>query len=85
MVAYEYGRMRRLDEITNCLGHPSALGYPSDAMLMPRTHPSRGIFLVDEMGARIDALENSIGELMAQAGIEEEGEKRPPTAQGTSN
>ena len=28
---------------------------------------------VDEMGNRIDELENSIGELMAQAGIDEEG------------
>ena len=27
---------------------------------------------IDEMGARIDELENSIGELMAQAGIDEE-------------
>ena len=27
---------------------------------------------VDEMGHRIDELENSIGELMSQAGIEEE-------------
>ena len=27
---------------------------------------------VDEMGVRIDELENSIGELMAQAGIDEE-------------
>ncbi len=27
---------------------------------------------VDEMGVRIDELENSIGELMSQAGIEEE-------------
>jgi len=27
---------------------------------------------VDEMGVRIDELENSIGELMAQAGIDED-------------
>ena len=32
---------------------------------------------IDEMGHRIDELENSIGELMAQAGIEEE-----PAAEG---
>lgn len=32
---------------------------------------------VDEMGHRIDELENSIGELMAQAGIDEE-----PAAEG---
>ena len=30
---------------------------------------------VDEMGGRIDDLEKSIGELMSQAGIEEEAEK----------
>lgn len=30
---------------------------------------------VDEMGGRIDDLEKSIGELMAQAGIEEEADK----------
>ena len=34
---------------------------------------------VDEMGHRIDELENSIGELMAQAGIDEE-----PTADGAA-
>lgn len=30
---------------------------------------------IDEMGGRIDDLEKSIGELMAQAGIEEEADK----------
>jgi heat shock factor-binding protein 1 len=30
---------------------------------------------IDEMGNRIDDLEKSIGELMAQAGIEEDAEK----------
>lgn len=36
---------------------------------------------IDEMGVRIDELENSIGELMAQAGIEEEplGDGAAPT------
>ena len=32
---------------------------------------------IDEMGHRIDELENSIGELMAQAGIEEEPAAEP--------
>ena len=35
--------------------------------------------VVDEMGHRIDELENSIGELMAQAGIDEE-----PSADGAA-
>jgi len=56
-----------------------------DMQLRFATMSTTIISRIDEMGARIDALENSIGELMAQAGIEEEGEKRPPTAQGTSN
>ena len=29
---------------------------------------------IDEMGTRIDDLEKSIGDIMAQAGIEDEGE-----------
>ena len=38
---------------------------------------------VDEMGVRIDELENSIGELMAQAGIDDEPGAHPegPPAQ----
>ena len=44
---------------------------------MPRVHPQGAAHrprarAVDEMGHRIDELENSIGELMSQAGIEEE-------------
>lgn len=35
---------------------------------------------VDDMGSRIDALEKSIGDLMTQAGIEEESEKRATAA-----
>ena len=35
---------------------------------------------VDEMGHRIDELENSIGELMAQAGIDEEPADGAPGA-----
>ncbi|KAL1510806.1 hypothetical protein AB1Y20_007090 [Prymnesium parvum] len=37
---------------------------------------------IDDMGQRIDELENSIGELMAQAGIDEEPvaeSQKPPT------
>jgi heat shock factor-binding protein 1 len=37
-------------------------------------------FAVDEMGGRIDDLEKSIGELMAQAGIEEEADKAAAAA-----
>ena len=35
---------------------------------------------VDEMGVRIDELENSIGELMAQAGIDDEPGAHPEGA-----
>jgi heat shock factor-binding protein 1 len=35
---------------------------------------------IDEMGSRIDDLEKSIGELMAQAGIEEDAEKAKAAA-----
>lgn len=35
---------------------------------------------VDEMGTRIDAMEKSIGDLMTQAGIEEEAEKKAAAA-----
>lgn len=35
---------------------------------------------IDEMGNRIDDLEKSIGELMAQAGIEEDAEKSKAAA-----
>jgi len=34
---------------------------------------------IDEMGTRIDDLEQSIGELIQQAGVEEEGKGGPPT------
>lgn len=36
--------------------------------------PNCALLAVDEMGHRIDELENSIGELMAQAGIEEDAD-----------
>ena len=39
---------------------------------------------VDEMGGRIDDLEKSIGELMAQAGIEEEAAKNGAAAGGAA-
>ena len=41
-----------------------------------------GCCAVDEMGHRIDELENSIGELMAQAGIEEDAEGTQPPGVG---
>ena len=36
---------------------------------------------IDEMGTRIDDLENSIGELIQQAGVEEEGKGGAPPSQ----
>ena len=47
----------------------AALRRCASAPRSPRRRPPRA---VDEMGHRIDELENSIGELMSQAGIEEE-------------
>ena len=46
-----------------------------------QTMSNQIISRIDEMGNRIDDLEKSIGELMAQAGIEEDAEK---TKQATS-
>eukprot|EP00967_Tisochrysis_lutea_P055387 scaffold69596_cov35-Tisochrysis_lutea.AAC.1 len=62
--------------------HPqSELGY--DSMFVELTQTlGFGCCAVDEMGHRIDELENSIGELMAQAGIEEDAEGTQPPGVG---
>ena len=39
-------------------------------------------FLVDDMGKRLDELESSIGELMTQAGIEEDLSKQAAKIDG---